>query len=62
LKKDVRNFKLKISKKSFELIRIQKIRIKTGPLLTLDRPENFQGKMAVFTAKLQFLKKIRQTI
>jgi hypothetical protein len=28
-----------------------------GPLLTLDRPENFQGKMAVFTPKLQFLKK-----
>jgi hypothetical protein len=34
--------------------------IKTGPLLTLDRPENFQGKMAVFTPKLQFIKKIRQ--
>jgi hypothetical protein len=36
--------------------------IKTGTRLTLDRPEKFQGKMAVFTPKLQYLKKIRQTI
>jgi hypothetical protein len=34
--------------------------VKTGPLLTLDRPEHFQGKMAVLTPKLQIFKKIRQ--
>jgi hypothetical protein len=35
---------------------------KTGPLLTLDRPEKFQGKMAVFTPKLEVFLKIGQTI
>jgi hypothetical protein len=38
------------------------LRSKTRPFLTLDRPEKFQGKMAVITANLKFKKKSVKTL